>query len=463
MSLELKTQKEHKMTFSSRIAKPLVCSLIILATTLTSTTSDAGDKVRKVKLKEALAFEKAGDSLAEQLNPLQWASSFVQPSNKSEPCKLPTSQDQLDQPNFRAFWHGACTDGFASGLGRDIAISDMQHVEEIAFYKSKSDVKASISIWYDLIAEKVRYNTFPAAENQKNFDGQTVDGVIFQVDYQLDFTGLEIIETLEVFDDSVPFFAVESKQFENVSSKTFAVNNALLRLQLIDPYLAGNDVVSALSMMKFIDGQLSYGGPIVVQFDDGRTSNQWRNPTFDPNVFKPERAEFSKDYIELLDQRMGLMNEIHQYARSQIEEAKALEKRYFFKACKDGVDTQGIDPDIFFTACDWKEKFREPYAEASALYRQRVSEAKADVARANQMQAQNAQIAAQQNLISNLALSAQNNHTMIQAPAPVVTNNYNRYSDPFSSMTFTAPQVAPLTPSNNRTTCITVGRVTNCQ
>ena len=82
---------------------------------------------------------------------------YTQPLNKSVPCKLPTSQGQLDRNNFRAYWDGDCKGGFAYGLGRDIAISDTHHVEEITIYEDNG--KASSAVHYDFVEQFVGYSS----------------------------------------------------------------------------------------------------------------------------------------------------------------------------------------------------------------------------------------------------------------------------------------------------------------
>lgn len=64
---------------------------------------------------------------------------FVQASNKAEPCLIPTSEDQLKLKGFRAYWDGECRNGYAYGLGRDIAIAKDFHVEEISIYRENGD------------------------------------------------------------------------------------------------------------------------------------------------------------------------------------------------------------------------------------------------------------------------------------------------------------------------------------
>ena len=85
---------------------------------------------------EASAFERS--LLArEPVAPQKHDNLYTQPVNKKEACKLPSSQDQLNRPNFRAYWDGECKNGYASGLGRDISISDTHHYEEITIHDGR--------------------------------------------------------------------------------------------------------------------------------------------------------------------------------------------------------------------------------------------------------------------------------------------------------------------------------------
>lgn len=63
-----------------------------------------------------------------------------QPVNKDVKCLLPISKDFLTEPNAKQYWDGACSGGYAYGLGRDIAISDKTHVEEVVFHDKNKDM-----------------------------------------------------------------------------------------------------------------------------------------------------------------------------------------------------------------------------------------------------------------------------------------------------------------------------------
>ncbi len=74
--------------------------------------------IRSVSYSEAIAFEQSQSSEIVAM-PSRPENLYVQPLNKNEPCKLPTSKDQLERQKFRAYWDGQCKNGYAYGLGRD--------------------------------------------------------------------------------------------------------------------------------------------------------------------------------------------------------------------------------------------------------------------------------------------------------------------------------------------------------
>ena len=116
----------------------LTTKLSIVAAVLLLTACASGP--RKVSMTEAMASENQIITAAKsQPAPPQLEKLYTQPINKTEPCKLPTSKDQLERKNFRAYWDGDCKDGYAYGLGRDIALSDTHHVEEITIHNGNGD------------------------------------------------------------------------------------------------------------------------------------------------------------------------------------------------------------------------------------------------------------------------------------------------------------------------------------
>ena len=140
----------------------LSCAITLVATSCATT----GGGVRTMSYEEAAAFENSLLARGRQpIKPLE--DIFTQPVNKTEPCKLHTTQDQLERKNFRAYWDGDCKNGFAYGLGRDIAISETHHVEEITIHGGNGEFNANEPwVMYDFVnnmtAHGVRGETYPA-------------------------------------------------------------------------------------------------------------------------------------------------------------------------------------------------------------------------------------------------------------------------------------------------------------
>ena len=132
--------KMRKLSYLVSIASVVACA----------TSAYAGSKPKAINYQEASEFERsllarpaAAPPPPEKL--------YVQPANKTEPCKLPTTRDQLERPNFRAYWDGECRNGFAFGLGRDIAMSDTHHVEEITIHDGTGGDWSAPRVDYDFV------------------------------------------------------------------------------------------------------------------------------------------------------------------------------------------------------------------------------------------------------------------------------------------------------------------------
>lgn len=59
---------------------------------------------------------------------------FAQPKNKAEPCLVPMAAEYTKAPNFASYWDGACKNGYAYGVGRDIMRNDLFEVDEVTVY-----------------------------------------------------------------------------------------------------------------------------------------------------------------------------------------------------------------------------------------------------------------------------------------------------------------------------------------
>ncbi len=166
------------------------CTATILFTALTAgcvTTTGSGPTARAISLDEASAFERSLQ-IREVTVPRLPERMYTQPLNKVEQCKLPTTAEQLARTNFRAFWDGQCKDGYAFGLGRDIAISDTHHLEEIVIHDGAGGAWDSPFVSYDFVNNAVNYVTPSGAYPQGNYFTEAYTTTPqFALDYKLGF------------------------------------------------------------------------------------------------------------------------------------------------------------------------------------------------------------------------------------------------------------------------------------
>lgn len=432
----------------------LTFTILAFATILTTgcaTTTQYGPTARAINYDEASSFErslKSGELPAiVQLKP----ELFVQPVNKKEACKLPTSQDQMERANFRAYWDGACKDGYAFGLGRDIAISDTHHVEEITTHNGTGDNYESPGVSYDFVNTRVHYRTpsgkFPASsdliEEFKNGEGGF---------YVLFSTGI----TDEFGNNSV---AVNSP----LNSTRLLFND---RRNVIYKFTDNSGVHAANpSEVSFtaetIDPKTKLaGGVVIVRHANGQVRHLKITGASPEVVILP--VEYVNDLIGKLKSTQDALNTVP----SNIERAKKVEREYLYLACNGKHVIDGLDNQVATKICNWRSQFKDPYEKSLAKYtsdmdslkrkadsanQQRVAQQQLDLQQ-RQLQQQQSQIEMQQ-LSSSLTQFGQ----QMQNSSQQILN---------SVMSQPAPQVnfTPFTaPGSNQIRCINTGPITNCR
>ena len=145
----------------------------ISATLLSGCARPSFYQLEKISAEEAFSDIRALEEEKSQPHS-ESESLYTQPVNKSVPCKVVTSQDQLDRKNFRAYWDGECKDGFVYGLGRDIAISDTHHVEEIAIYGDNGKIQGP-AVQYNFVNQGVAYYSIDNNRLKQGFVEQIIN------------------------------------------------------------------------------------------------------------------------------------------------------------------------------------------------------------------------------------------------------------------------------------------------
>lgn len=421
---------------------PLFASTILAG----CATGQYATQPRAISYEEASAFESS--LLARQPTiPEARKKLYVQPVNKEKTCKLPTSQDQLDRPNFRAYWDGECKNGFAFGLGRDIAISDTHHIEEITIHDGSGDSWSGPRVDYDYVNNIVHYavggSKFPAVTDLTERFDNSVNG--FNEYYALmviDESGKALVLQTSAFSPQRIYLnsrtdGLISYRFTDYSAAPPAGQNATtFTAEIVDPKTnaVGGVAVAGYANSSIRHYKLVNGKPELTSLPPAYTDHLWAK------------------YQEVLNATSR--------ANASLQLAHQIEREYLFKACNGKSSIPGLDNSTYTKVCTWRDQFKEPYAIASASYQKQLESLRQQATTAKQQQQIQQQIALQQQMLQ-------------QQQNQQAWNEVNQASQQLQQHTqqimqgvnsWQAPQVQPITPpGGNKVVCHTIGSITTCR
>lgn len=432
----------------------LTFTTLAFATVLTNgcaTTTQHGPTARAINYDEASSFERSlkNGELTTLAQPKPGL--FVQPVNKKEACKLPTTQDQMERANVRTYWDGACKDGYAFGLGRDITTSDTHHLEEITIHNGTGDNIESPSVLYDFVNTRVAYRTpsgkFPASSwiNEEIQNGPGGFHVSFT-------TGI----TDEFGNSSV---AVNSP----LNPTRLLVND---RRNVIYKFTDNSGVPAAdPSAVSFVAETIDpktklAGGVVIVRHANGQVRHLKLTGA------SPEAVILPVEYVNDLIGKLKSTQDALTTAQSNIERARQIEREYLYLACNGKHVIDGLDSQVATKICNWRSQFKDPYEKSLAKYTSDMEALKRKAESANQQRVAQQQLDLQERRLqqqqSQIEVQQLNNALtqfgqQMQSTSQLMLNNVT--SQP-------APQVnfAPFTsPGSNQIRCINTGPVTNCR
>jgi hypothetical protein len=395
-------------------------------------------------MREAMKYEsQIIAAAASQPVPPQAETLYTQPVNKTEPCKLPTTQDQLDRKNFRAYWDGDCKDGFAFGLGRDIAISDTLHREEITIHNHFSPEIERPSVGYDFINNISSYNgVFDAAKTMHGYAQQIVRNPDDSISVAIT-TGEESKAGLlrmvsSPFETRKGIYNARNGQphyvLADFSAGPATSDQPAFTLAVLDP---NNGQAVGYRIVRFRNGIVQHQGPAGL-------------------------VRLPQEYVDHLLGKIAEANAAIGKASAASMRAQQMEREYLFAACKSEYSIKGVPPeDLPFTreVCTWRDQWKEPYVKAQASYERKLAEARQQVSAREQqlaLQRTQQQIAMQQQLAANAAAWQAFSQSMQQT-----TNSIQQQTQHF--MNYQAPQVQPIGQPSTQIVCKTFGNITKCQ
>lgn len=335
--------------------KPWGISMTIVTTSLLlgcGAASQTTSQLRKVTTEEAFSFIRARTSqkpiLSQESKPL-----YVQPLNKSEPCKLPTNQNQLDRNNFRAYWDGQCKGGFAYGLGRDIAISDTHHVEEITVYEENGKIVDSPAVMYDFVHSTIIYSVVGSQVAEKSFFSEIIknEPANFNISYELRSVNNEgDVKFIKwsPFSAQKTFLNVQSGiVYRYINNELPTSSNSTNPVFLSETLDKSSGVAGGFAAAKYANGQVRH---------------------FELKNGPPEPVELPQEYIAEIDARYkDIVNAQAKVARD-VEKAKIMEKEYLYLACNGKHEINGLKNEIAREICTWRDQYQEPFKAAQNQY-----------------------------------------------------------------------------------------------
>lgn len=406
-----------------------------------STPNYAAPVGRTLNEREAAAFElalraKAGPTVFESV-PL-----FVQPANKSEPCKLPTTKDQLERSHFRAFWDGQCKNGFAFGLGRDIGISDTHHVEQITVHNGTGTERGP-AVTYDFVNNRVAYRVptgkFPAATM---YSEQVVDSP----------SGFFVTETIGAVDESGASVALQTSPLA-VQRMIFNQTGNVLYRFTDNTAFPGNDASIVKFSAEMVDPATSAaGGVAIVHYGSGHIRHvKLGGPT-------PESVVLPPDYAAAFLQKANAVYVALPIAKANLERARQMEREYIYLACNGKHTIDGLDATKATKICTWRAQFQPRLNSAVSAFDQKLDQLR-----------KNAQLAAEQRYAQQQA-QQQYNQQQLQAFAGGLADMGQQMraagQQSLNAVTpaMAAPTVVPLgTKSSNTVLCMQSGNFVTCR
>lgn len=425
---------------------------IILAVSIISGCASSGARIPTISHEEAAAFEKSNYVVTSTTNTSETI--YNQPVNKKEDCKLPITPNQLQRRNFKEYWDGDCKNGYAYGLGRDIAVSDTHHLEEITHYDGSEKNSNQPTISYDFVNNIVTYGF-------SGGNGSDFEKIALIEQYDIENNELSVVHKLIKQDKSGTVLLIMSSP---LSPKKFYVNVSNgVAFHLLDQTGIPLKHDDAAVTMEIKNSKGIQGGVAIVKFNNG----QVRHIKIENNGQK-SLVQIPQSYItHILSKYQEIQNAISEMNR-YIEFAKRTEREYMHLACNGTHEIEGLDNKTATKICNWRNELQPMYLAAIERSKKQMEQQLRAVEKAENERMLKEKIAQQQaaieqqqrqqawseinNSLNNLSNSLQNSamQTQQMMQSMPVYQPYQPY------------QPAPIG-SSGRINCITTGPVTSCR
>ena len=430
------------------ITATVTASVISLVTGCAS-TAPLSPNVRTLTYEAASAFERTLQGKVAS-NPQHPPPLYTQPVNKQEPCKLPTTQEQLNRGNFRAYWDGQCKNGFAFGLGRDIAISDTHHVEEITTHSGTDDDLDSPKVDYDFVNNRVAY-IVP--------DGKFPASVWFNEAIATNESGLQISNTFGVTDESGNSLVSQYSPFN--PTRLFINDSRNVVYKFTDnsavPVVDATTIAFAAEILD--PKTKTPGGVAIVRYAKGQVRHVKLTAT------SPEAVILPAEYVNNLIGKFSAVQTALTVGQGKLERARQMEREYLYMACNGKHTINGLDNLTATKICNWRNQFKAGYEKSLAKYTSDMEQLKKKGEIAEQQRLTQQQINVQQRQLQQQQ-TQQGLQELANGLGQLGQQINNAGQQSLNSIKLPSTQV-DFTPfkaqENKRATCLNTGSTTYCR
>ena len=293
-----------------------------------------------------------------------------QPVNKSVKCLLPISKKFLSEPNAKQYWDGRCKRGYAYGLGRDIAISDYSHREEILYHDKNKKTDYGPFVFRDYLKkETIRGYRFGSYDDY-NFlikKEQILD------DKENDRAALIYSGYYATKDGPCFYWAHENHETTIVSG----IENNLMYIRYIydnfvDNTKFANDFIGVIGdSPEVILGKTQT--PVFFVFDAfGKRENKITRKGLIEYIKHPASTAYNQEAKEVLDRAQILLNQ-----NDIFKKVEELEQRYALKL-KQTKTPKGLSSEIYHEYNNYYEQdgFYERYKRTKQRFNENIQNAR---------------------------------------------------------------------------------------
>lgn len=344
------------------------------------------------KLEHYASYEK--NYLSEYNNILkntpELKTTYIQPANKKEPCKIMFSHTENDQwfkeETYKVFWDGECKNGYADGLGREIEKDTLMDKWGLAIYKN------GIPTYY-IINYVLENKVFEGVDDQNERIGihtsitdkmsdidVTIEGQVYN---HKNYTAL-VIYTSPFWNGTYQYI----KGYPNFNYRY--INNQ-------------NNVEAKYDFQFFLTDHKNRNGWAIEKLknNDKLLTGEYVNN-------KGQLVDLPSSYNTKADEIIKEINEAQQKAYQAQEQAQLVKKQYMKKICKDTVKVDFMNNEDYKSICS-NQKEKELYTKINNKLERLTKEkiAKLEQQRYNEQQKQQEQYKQQQLTLERQRLETQ--------------------------------------------------------